>query len=296
MIGRISNSYKFIHYNVITVTFINSFNLTKTRRDLSITVENLPKKLTSLKYTVLLSVIGTSEMPLSTYQIFQRTGRSKYVYEMIRKLTGIPKEPLTDRLTNPKYRKRNRESNPEYGREYEQKMKAASRGPRFVSITGDDFDRRSWKFSLNFRGFLLYLVGESRSKRQDNRRLRKVISNPIILEQAPFLQYWQDFERSKFDVTGTLREIGIEFQNLLAIHSIEYLQRKVTERYFFAVDRYFGRLKLAGSFHIYIKIVDRQTHEKLKDYRLKMYSMLNEWHKKEIELDNRSIKFYSEED
>jgi hypothetical protein len=140
------------------------------------------------------------------------------------------------------------------------------------------------------------LVGESRSKRQDNRRLRRVISNPVILEQAPFLQYWQDFERSKFDVTGTLRQIGIEFQNSLTIHNIEYLQRRVTERYFFAVDRYFGRLKQPGSFYIYIKIVDRQTDGELKDYRLKMYSMLNEWYKKEIELNNEMLQFYSEQD
>jgi hypothetical protein len=259
-------------------------------------VENLPKNLTNTRYMVLLSIIGTSEIPLSTYQIFQRTGKSKYVYEMIKELTGIPKEPFTDRLTNPKYRKRNRQSNPQYQKEYEQKVKAAARGARFVTITGDDdFDRRKWKYSLNFRGFLLYLVGESRSKRQDNRRLRRVISNPVILEQAPFLQYWQDFERSKFDVTGTLRQIGIEFQNLLTIYNVEYLQRRVTERYFFALDSYFGRLKRAGLFHIYIKIVDRQTHGKLKDYRLKMYSMLNEWHRKEIELNNKFIQFYSEE-
>jgi hypothetical protein len=259
-------------------------------------VKNLPKNLTNTRYTVLLSIIGTSEIPLSTYQIFQRTGKSKYVYEMIKELTGIPKEPFTDRLTNPKYRKRNRESNPEYQREYEQKMKAGARGPRYVSITGDDFNSREWKYSLNFRGFLLYLVGEARAKRQDNRRLRKVISNPVILELAPFLLYWQDFEKSKFDVIGTLREIGIEFQNLLNIHSIGYLQRRVTERYFFTADRYFGQLKRPLFLHIYIKHVDRQTHLKLKDYRLKMYSTLNEWYKKEIELNNKKLQFYSEED
>jgi hypothetical protein len=237
-----------------------------------------------------------SEQPLSSYQIFERTGRSKYVYEMINELTGIPREPFTDRLTNPKYQKWNRNSNPEYQKEYEQKMKSGARGPRFVAITGDDFDRRKWKYSLNFRGLLLYLAGEARSKRQNNKRLRKVISNPVILELAPFLQYWQDFEKSRFDVTGVLREIGIEFQNLLTIHSTEYLQRRVTERYFFTVDTFFVRLKRAGSFHIYIRLVDRQTHQKIKDYRLKMYSMLNEWHKKEIELNNEMLQIYSEED
>jgi hypothetical protein len=259
-------------------------------------IENLPKKLTNLRYTVLLSIIGRTEIPLTTYQIFQRMGGSKYVYEMIKELTGTPKEPFTDWLTNPKYRKRNRESNPEYQKEYEKKMKAGTRGPTYVSVSGDNFNPRKWKYSLNFRGFLLYLVGEARAKRQDNRKLRKVISNPAVLELAPFLQYWQDFERSKFDVFGTLREIGIEFQNLLTIHSIEYLQRRVTERYFFAVDNYFGQLRRAIFFHIYIKTVDRQTHLKLKEYRVKMYSTLNEWYRNEIELNDNMLQFYSEED
>jgi hypothetical protein len=262
---------------------------------LSVTVRNLPKKLTNLKYTSFLSVIGMSERPLSSYEIFKQTGKSKYVYEMIKELTGIPRESFNDMLTNPKYLKRNRESNPQYQREYEQKIKAAARGMRFLSITGDDFDPRKWKYALNFRGFLLYLVGESKAKRQDNRRLRKVISNPVILELAPFLQYWQDFEKSGFDVTDTLREIGMEFQNLLT-YKIDYLQRRVTERYFFAVDNYFGRLKRASFFHIYIKTVDRQTDLKVRDYRLKMYSMLNEWHKNEIELNNEMLHIYSEQD
>jgi hypothetical protein len=214
---------------------------------------------------------------------------------MIKDLTGIPKEPFNDMLTNPKYRKQNRELNPEYQKEYERNIKAAARGPRFVTITGNDSDRRRWKYSLNFRGFLLYLVGESRAKRQNNGRLRKVISNRVILELVPFLQYWQDFEKSGFDVISTLMEIGMEFQNLLT-YNIEYLQRRVTERYFFAVDTYFGQLKRAGSFHIYIKTVDRQTDLKVKDYRLKIYSMLNEWHNKEIEQNNEMLHIYSEED
>ena len=259
-------------------------------------MENMPKNLTNIENISLLSVIGMSEQPLSSYEIFKRTGKSKYVYKRIKELTGIPKEPFKDMLTNPKYRKRNRESNSEYQKEYEQKIKAAARGPRFVTITGDDdFEPRKWKYGLNFRGFLLYLVGESRSKRQDNRRLLKVILNPVILEQAPFLQYWQDFEKSGFDVIGTLREIGIEFQNLLT-YEIDYLQRRVTERYFFAIDSYFGRLKRAGFFHIYVKTIDRQTDQEIKDYRIKMYSLLNEWHKKEIKLNNEMLRIYSKED
>jgi hypothetical protein len=276
------------------------FYLTNSRRDLSVTIENLPKNLTSEKYKALLSVIGNSETPLSSYEIFEQTGRSRYVYEMIKELTGIPKEPFTDMLSNPKYRKRNRESNPEYQKEYEQKVKAGARRGRFVDITvvditGDNSDRRKWKYSLNFRGFLLYLVGEARAKRQNNKRLREVISNPAILKLAPFLQYWQDFEKSRFNVIGTLRGIGIEFQNLLTIHSLEHLERRVTESYFFAVDRYFGELKRAGSFYIYMRIVDRQTHQKIKDYRLNMFFRLNEWYKKEIELNNEKVQYYSED-
>jgi hypothetical protein len=263
-----------------------------------VSFENLPKRLTNPKYTGLLSFIGKSETPLSSYQIFKQTGRSKYVYERIRELTGNPKKPFTfaDMMDNPKYRKRIRESNPEYQKELEQKMKAGARGQIYLSITGDHFNRRKQKYSLNFRGFLLYLAGEARAKKQNNRRLREVISNPVILELAPFLQYWQNFEKSKFDVIGTLREIGMEFQNLLTIYPIDYLQQRVTERYFFTVNTYFIELKLPLSFHIYVKNVDKRTQLKLKEYRLRMYSTLNEWYKNEIERNEKNIEFYSEEE
>ena len=69
-----------------------------------------------------------------------------------------------------------------------------------------------------------------------------------------------------------------------------------TERYFFVADTYFRQSKRAGSFHIYIKVMNRQIHEKVKDYRLKMYSMLNEWHKKEIEQNKEIVHIYSQED
>jgi hypothetical protein len=254
---------------------------------LSIEPEKSIKKLTNYKYIILLSVIGQSDRPLTSYEIFKLVGRSKYVYEMLKELARVPK-PFTDRRTNPKYQKRNRESNPEDQKEYERRLNAAMKHPSFVTVT------KQKKYSLNFRGFLLYLAGESAVRRGDNRRIRKVVSNPLILKQAPFLQYWQDFEAAEFDVIEVLGYIGKEFQSQLD-YSEEYLQRRVTERYFMSVDRYFDLLSRAGSFHIYAKRVRRRTHKKIGEYRLRMYTLLNEWHRDEIGWNNRMMQIHSED-
>ena len=58
-------------------------------------------------------------------------------------------------------------------------------------------DMRYWRYSLNLRGFLLYLFEESQAERKDSRRIRAVILNPAIVEEAPFLMYCQDFENAQ---------------------------------------------------------------------------------------------------
>jgi hypothetical protein len=147
------------------------------------------------------------------------------------------------------------------------------RGQRFLNIHTDEQDddnRRKWRYSLNFRGFLLYLVAESQARGTDKRRIRRVLSNPMIIAQSPFLQGWPVFEQAGFDVTGTLTALGREFQNQLD-YDIQYLLRRVADRYFIAFSNYFDRLQAAGSFHLYIKRVDLETDRKIREYRLRMY-------------------------
>src|SRR5689334_14848339 len=117
------------------------------------------KNLTKNPYRIMLSVIGSSPTPLSSYQIKKQMQGSRYVYSMVRKLTGIPDRnySLDKILSNANYRKRVRQVNPLNQREFEKALRKASRGPRFLKIHVEKQnadDERKWKYSLNFRGLL----------------------------------------------------------------------------------------------------------------------------------------------
>lgn len=103
-------------------------------------------------------------------------------------------------------------------------------------------DTEYWRYSLNLRGFLLYLVEDSQTERKNSRRIRSVISNPAIVQEAPFLMYWQDFEKAGFNVIGLLKKIGTEFQNQLQFDN-DCLLRRVTERYYIELTNYFYSLE-----------------------------------------------------
>jgi hypothetical protein len=162
----------------------------------------------------------------------------------------------------------------------------------FSKISKIRNDSEYWRYSLNLRGFLLYLVEESQTERKDSRRIRAVISNPAIVQEAPFLMYWQDFEKAGFNVIGLLRKIGTEFQNQLQFDN-DYLLRRVTERYYIELTNYFYSLESPRFFHEYIKNVSFQTHKKMNEYRLKMLNIQQEWLTKQIKDIDKLIDVYS---
>lgn len=260
-------------------------------------MENLQKKLTKFPYLLLLSVIGRSPVPLSSYEIKKALQESSYTYKRIMELTGIPEEPFDDILSNTKYRRKNRKMYESLQKAYKARLKKAARGPRFLNIhvgKRKKYDRRRWRYSLNFRGLLLYLDGESKARRRDRRRVHHVLSNPLIIEQAPFLAHWHEFESAGFDVIGTLLQIGSEFENLLD-YDADYLLLRASERYFIAFSNFFDRYRSAGSFHIYAQKVSRETDARILQYRLQMLREQKVSLEKEIATVDRWIDAYAAE-
>jgi hypothetical protein len=49
-------------------------------------------------------------------------------------------------------------------------------------------NKEYWEYRLNFRGLLLYLIGEPRLERKQS-KIREILSNNLTLEIAPFLLY-----------------------------------------------------------------------------------------------------------
>lgn len=117
----------------------------------------------------------------------------------------------------------------------------------------------NWRYLLNFRGLLLFLACISNSynkivkeeeiltkKKILNEQFKEVISNERIKELAPFLKYWDAFEKEGFPVIKLLIKIADELKDQLNYESTDlssnnndYLLKRVTERYFVAWLNYF---------------------------------------------------------
>ena len=85
----------------------------------------------------------------------------------------------------------------------------------FSGAMHDDNDE-NLVYVLNFKGLLLFLLNLSRSglkKSLIRKQISDVISNPKTIEIAPFLKYWDDFEKAGFDVFSSLKEIATELEH-----------------------------------------------------------------------------------
>ena len=54
-------------------------------------------------------------------------------------------------------------------------------------------------------------------RRESKKYIRRVVSNPLVIEEAPFLHHWKVFEEHGFDVIGLLKQIAVELYNQLHI-------------------------------------------------------------------------------
>jgi len=146
-------------------------------------------------------------------------------------------------------------------------------------------ERKNWKYSLSFRGLLLYIYNEYHADgKSDKRRIRSVIQNPLVVEEAPFLKYSDEFEKHGFDVIGLLKKISEELFSQLHITAEEdnYLLRRATERYSVEVENYFyRRIELASSFPYIQKEMGSEEYkiisEKINDYRQDIVKLRESW-------------------
>jgi hypothetical protein len=179
--------------------------------------------------------------------------------------------------------------------------------PEYKAIRSN---RKNWRYSLTFYGFLLYLACEyetttkgrrktkNQKDRKDVRRIHRVISNPVILNYAPFLWYWKDFEDNidGFKVDEILVEIGDEFKNQLdydiIIEDKNYLLKRVTERYFAELYRgcyYNFGMGFISRWYANNKILQGKDtifknpiFKKLVEYRISILQSQKKWLTEEI--------------
>ncbi|MGD1838336.1 MAG: hypothetical protein ACPKPY_09820 [Nitrososphaeraceae archaeon] len=132
-----------------------------------------------------------------------------------------------------------------------------------------EYDRSNWRYSLNIRGFILYLYSEYELKnRNRKKRIEKIISNPQVKNKFPFLELNKDFRKLGLDICDLLFSIANEFESQLH-YDEHYLSMRITERYFLEIEKYLDDLDKEYT------IIDWNRKIKgLKEYRIKNYEYL----------------------
>ena len=136
-------------------------------------------------------------------------------------------------------------------------------------------NRRYWKYTLNFRGLLLYLIlfdsYKFKHTARDKKIFSKVLSNPSLTKIAPFLEFPNEIEQFGFNGKKVAITIADELRNQLHIDidNDTFLSQRFTERFyseFEKVTRYFRFLKLESEgdeFHKY-EILENRINTYLK--------------------------------
>jgi hypothetical protein len=127
----------------------------------------------------------------------------------------------------------------------------------------------------------------------------------VSIQIAPFLTYWDDFEKAGFDVFSSLKEIAVELEhhhdeNITGLSSgnLMYLLRRATEIYFIKMTNYFFFSTDESSLfsHYYgqkkgfaeLQEIQRKTNE----YRLFILGLLKRWYSDDLKAVDDLIEMY----
>ncbi len=149
---------------------------------------------------------------------------------------------------------------------------------------------KDWRYSLSFRGFLLYLFNEYDQETKNRTRIiHKVILNPLVLEQAPFLRDSKHFEQHGFDVIDMLFQIAVELRNQLHIDAEDdfYLLRRASERYFVELENYFHHVLDSPLFMYHVEEAGIDKYHEIisirNSYREHIIFLQKQWIARQLE-------------
>lgn len=148
-------------------------------------------------------------------------------------------------------------------------------------------DREYFKYGLNFKGLLLFLIlyGSIEKDRTDELLFNQVLSNPSLLRIAPFLKNLNEFEKAGFKGKELVVTIAEELKNqlYLAGTSGTILFERAIERYLKEFHEYFKEYEIYFRSQSLKKSVNPDELEefdkllkKIYDFRKKMITILIE--------------------
>lgn len=155
-------------------------------------------------------------------------------------------------------------------RRYEQKNLEHIAPKMDYSLTNDiiseiiqmEDDRKRWRYLLNIRGLILYILGEIRQeksgKRAHNQRISNVLRNlSVHREDMPFLYYYEVFRQEyeklvcieklpEYYEIELIKKIAEELRYIVHTADIALLQYWVTRRYSSEISYYLVAASLSG--------------------------------------------------
>jgi hypothetical protein len=169
---------------------------------------------------------------------------------------------------------------------------------------GSKDNRRNWRYVMNIRGLIRYILGEIKeeqeSRRKHNPRISAMLKNLAenYLDRFPFLLYYdafrQEYRRLNNEEKGfprlyeveVLKVIARELQYLVHTADHEYLRYYVTRRYSEEITKYFHRsfrLGLIGN-------LGELKYETLRNYQKHILQLAIDYLEDEVKWKNEEYK------
>jgi hypothetical protein len=180
-------------------------------------------------------------------------------------------------------------------------------------------DRQYWKYGLNIRGFIRYLLGiillekqKRRKEKEENKqtqrkkgrkkgdrsfniRIAEVIDNmsEYHRKEFPFLMYYREFVEilPRNFVIELLREIAEELQYQLESSDMDFLKYWVIRRFYGAITNYFDALEKISLIHL-IREIGEEVYNKLKNYHIDGLRYLIDYHEREKQENEQALESY----
>jgi hypothetical protein len=202
---------------------------------MSIKSNKLKKSLTSDPHMEVLKIFGLSPIALSTYEVFKQK-KSKYTYEVIKDLykhgflTKSYKESVQKEIDFLEKHIGSKGIVDEYdvmARTFSSFKEEQDIDRAILRISKLQNDRENWRYSLNFKGPLLYLIG-NQTRKVSYAIINNMINNLNGGKEFSFLEYFDVFDRNeKIDL---LIQIAVELQFNLMTYGREYLRFYIIKR------------------------------------------------------------------
>lgn len=172
-------------------------------------------------------------------------------------------------------------------------------------------DRNNWKYSLNIRGLILYILGEIQEEdkkkgnqekkgKTHNSRIDNALSNlsKYYTDEFPFLLYYNEFREVYKKLAGAgklehlfnvklIKKIAEELRDQLSNTDTESLRYWVARRYSNEIINYFDLSESILFAYQYTRI----SRNQVKDFKIKAYSLLMKYLQSEYRLMKKGYHY-----